>query len=315
MTDSILNHLHTLISQNVLGSKQYENRYKGFIGELDFHSYLLEKDRTIYSGGYFLPVASGSSSLQDPVYFNVSKDDPINYIDLFSMIKKVGCANMYFIRWENSDWRSWRMFDVMKDGRLLPIPNCVCYNFDMNNNIFRECAFKDFIGLYVKKSRDNMVIDDDVRDRWIFKMSRYDECYLLDLYVQRLFFDGFIGFGRLKGMPSDIDFIVKNNLKNMYTFIEVKEKNLSKNGCFGMDVARIKDILSISDTLKVNYLYVVKMIDNQKDRRFVNWMYIGIQDFIANSNKGIVEGGTGMKSQHSSNPTILCDFEHFKLLN
>lgn len=62
----ILQHLDSLISENVLGDKQYSSRYKGFVGELAFIEWLQNRPikRKTYSGGYFLPLEKGNTSLQ-----------------------------------------------------------------------------------------------------------------------------------------------------------------------------------------------------------------------------------------------------------
>ena len=39
-TALILESLHVLVSENVIGEKQYTSRYKGFIGELAFSEWL-----------------------------------------------------------------------------------------------------------------------------------------------------------------------------------------------------------------------------------------------------------------------------------
>jgi hypothetical protein len=63
--------------------------------------------------------------------------------------------------------------------------------------------------------------------------------------------------------------------------MEIKEKDRakSKEG-FGMDTARLADMLYISDKLKLPYYYIVKEVDNQKDRNFIDWLKKHKKDLI-----------------------------------
>ena len=52
--NNLLDSLHSVLSKNVLGDKQYESRYKGFIGELSFQEWLsnYRGSATVFTGGY-----------------------------------------------------------------------------------------------------------------------------------------------------------------------------------------------------------------------------------------------------------------------
>ena len=96
--------------------------------------------------------------------------------------------------------------------------------------------------------------------------------------------------------------------------LEVKEKDLSKREPrgFGMDIRRIRHMRKLSRFLELPFLYVVRQVNNQTERLHMGWHYIEIEDFHANTKDlAPIEGGFGMRSVHSSNPTKVCPFEHF----
>ncbi len=314
MQNSILPHLHSLISHNVIGDKQYISRYKGFVGELSFQQWLQHNQRSQCTGGYFLPVTVGATALKNPIYFTVSSDPPTDYVSLYHKIQNIGCHSLFFIQWIADDWRDWIPRDVMAVAVALPVPRFTCYRFDSLNSCFVRCEVQDFLGLYPDQPRGHkQPIAANIEREWLEKLAVFDETMLLNLYVQRLFFDGFIGLGKRKGIPTDIDVIIKQGSPTTdYVLIEVKEKDLSKNQCFGMDQQRIQDIVQISQAAKLEYYYVVKHVNNQQDRVFLNWRYINMLDFVQHLSTALVQGGTGMRSESSSNPTQLCHQRFFK---
>lgn len=63
---------------------------------------------------------------------------------------------------------------------------------------------------------------------WLQKnISEFSRPQLLKIYMNRLCLDGFTGFGKQTGKPSDIGMIVKNSA-GKFSLIEVKEKDLPK---------------------------------------------------------------------------------------
>ena len=166
-----------------------------------------------------------------------------------------------------------------------------------------------------KRGKNQYAIEPACKEWLIAHLSPFSEKQLLKIYMDRLFFDGFIGFSKDKGKSSDIDLIVIRP-SGEYRFIEIKEKDLprSKQG-FGLDVPRIKDMERIQEQSSIEYHLVVRHINNQKDRELIGWKYIAINDFI-NDVKGnkAVEGGTGMRSSNSSNPTLICSLNKFSNL-
>ena len=154
--------------------------------------------------------------------------------------------------------------------------------------------------------------DDVVEANNRLKRFIFDD--VLDVYVQRVFFDGFIGLRRRHGMLSDIDMITIRQNGTM-NFLEVKEKDLARNGSFGMDVHRINELVMLSNVTQTPVYYIVKQINNQTDREFIAWRSIEIHSFNENAARHTVNGGFGMRNENSSNPTRLCLEEHFITIN
>jgi len=124
----------------------------------------------------------------------------------------------------------------------------------------------------------------------------------------------FIGFKYFKGIPSDIDGIRLDQNSN-FIFYEVKEKDLSKSEPvgFGIDVQRLDDCLALAKRFGVEYRYVVRHVNNQTDREFVDWRVITFDKFNELTDRNnIKEGGTGMNTAGiGDNPTVLVSLEHF----
>lgn len=139
---------------------------------------------------------------------------------------------------------------------------------------------------------------------------------LMQLYVNRLVFDGYLGFACYKGIPSDIDAIICKN--EQFSLVEIKEKDKSKKPPqgFGMDIGRIESLHKLSLATTWPCYYLVKEINNQQQRELIAWHWIDLRQFIAATvSADIIEGGTGMRSLQSSNPTKVCPYQYFNLFS
>ena len=82
-----------------------------------------------------------------------------------------------------------------------------------------------------------------------------------------------------------------------------------------MDLRRVNSLSILSDAFSARAFYVVRHINNQTQRRFVGWRIIDLEQFKSQiAYSPTVEGGIGMRSTSSHNPTKVCRFECFKLL-
>ena len=133
------------------------------------------------------------------------------------------------------DEEKWEIKPVMAfdSGSVsLPVPDIEAYEFSISGNKFNNPMsniddFLNFFESYKVRSRNIHEIKDETF-KWLqVNLSQFSESQLLKIYMNRLFLDGFIGFGKKKGKPSDIDMIVKNS-EGKFSLIEIKEKDLPK---------------------------------------------------------------------------------------
>lgn len=316
---NLLEALHSVLAKNVLGDKQYESRYKGFIGELSFQEWLktYRGSATVFTGGYLLPRIVGSRSIKHPIYFTISSDDPQKYIHIYSSLSNIPCESMYFIYWDNqSSFLEWDLSEKILDGIKLQVPNFNVFKFDPINSNFKSIPFTEFLNLFpLKQNRTHSrAIPSSVIEKWHRKMSNYEYKHVLDLYVQRLIFDGYIGYSREHGIPSDIDAIIYSKKLKTYALLEIKEKDKSKRPPqgFGMDVERIADLSKLKSSTGFPIYYIVRQIDNQKDRNFLSWKIIELDNFKKNLASSTIQGGSGMGFENGQYPTQICPYEYFK---
>ena len=79
-----------------------------------------------------------------------------------------------------------------------------------------------------------------------------------------------------------------------------------------MDVPRIKDMRKIENLTNIKYVLIVRHINNQTERKFIEWKSIRIKDFEKNTTgQKYIEGGTGMRGTDTSNPTLICSYDLF----
>ncbi|WP_316766082.1 hypothetical protein [Pedobacter frigiditerrae] len=316
----LLTYLHNLIANNVIGDLQYKNRMVGFIGELNFSEWLKQNRQNIkvYEGGFFVPTVPNSRAYRDSIYFTVSSDLPDAYISIYKNIAKLSLLKYFYIHYDGAgNVADWQLFDVLNNGSRLAVPPMQFYEFNIETNRFRFSSLENFLSNY--KINDNHKVRDKVtaitKANYINQLKELNPDCIKKIYVQRLVFDGYLGLKFQRGIPSDIDCILLSEKDQKLKFIEIKEKDLSKGVVkgFGMDLERINQLVSLAKT-GLPVFYVVRRIKEQKDRKFMEWRIIDILDFQKNLDKKIIEGGTGMRSLSSSNPTQVCDLKHFKVL-
>ena len=320
MKQPIIQYLHLLLSHNVIGEVQFTNRYNGFIGELDFSEwfYLNRRWEKIYNGGFFLPTVAGSHALDKPVYFTVSEEPPEAYHEIYRRMARLNCEALFFIRWDSTiPFSEWNISHADGIPEQLPVPRMLFYRYDPAGDVFVPSTLPALSGRFTdnhKRLRDK--VPHPVKAKFSELLNRFDKRAIQDLYVQRLIFDGYLGLTKVRGIPSDIDQIITTEGKNQLIVFEVKEKDLSKNPPvgFGMDVKRIDFFADFMDITGIDVYYVVKQINNQTERKIIAWRAIKMTKFIAYAEEAVVQGGTGMRSESSSNPTRICREEHFETL-
>lgn len=319
LKNNLLDVFHTVLSQNVLGDQQYESRFKGFIGELSFQEWARRnRDLSIfYTGGYLLPRTLKKRSIESPIYFTVSPDRPDRYSKIYFSLSKLDCEAMFFIHWNKEIcFSQWQVTENILQGAELKIPSFTVYQFNKALLEFKAVSIDTFLNYFpLKESRtQSRPIPHSTIHNWKNKLLSYEYDDLLELYVQRLFFDGFIGYSREHGIPSDIDSIVFSKKSNSYFLLEIKEKDISKRPPrgFGMDTDRINDLTILKHLTGLDIFYIVRQIDNQTNRNLVAWKIINLHDFSTNLSETTLQGGSGMGIKNGQYPTRICPYEYFK---
>ena len=312
MKDELIKSLHNLLSTGVVGDKQYANRYKGFVGELSF----IETFQTsMLSGCWIIPHQKGHTinSQEKSVIYITNDAISEGETALFSRFWAIEPSNIFIIEIDG-DVHNWKSETILGTDLTILKPLFKIYTMNKETSELKshgeDLSFLSNCFENSDSPRKAKYIPDDVFEKFKTELAQFSLRNLADLYASRYFFEGVIGFSR--GIPVDIDFFWWSG--NMWHMLEVKEKDLSKREPrgFGMDIRRIRHMRKLSRFLELPFLYVVRQVNNQTERLHMGWHYIEIEDFHANTKDlAPIEGGFGMRSVHSSNPTKVCPFEHF----
>lgn len=306
---NISNLIIECVRHNVLGSRQLKSRVIGFRAELEFAAALKSINRETFSGGMFIPNVVNSRPLKNSIYITFIQEGKYLgfYKWFYSSLTNLGPFPKYIITYGLPKY--WHKGD-------LPKPNFKLFRFQLNR--FIEEPLTNIFSKYVQRDVPYPLanIDKETIDycKRILGQPNYSSFDLIQIYVERYFFDTMLANKFKIGIPTDIDLIYcKRNGEPC--LVEIKEKDLAKRiKGFGLDIPRLNDILYISKQTGLDYVLIVRQIKNQVDRMFMNWRGIKIQDFKLNVEKSIIEGGKGMRSTYSSNPTVICSEDHFKTI-
>ena len=317
----IISHIHTLVSNNVIGDKQLMSRYKGFKGELCFESYIKKTygKYELLDGGIIFSIDNSESSLNNSIYLTVTNQlsNLEDYKKIYAKLSNIGFVEMFIVFYDAENWTLEPVMNYPNDTIQLPIPDLTIKTYDIKNNQFNDT--NDKISLFSNlfqdvpiRKKNTYPIESSSKTYLLKELTQFDFEDLIKMYLNRLFLDGFIGFGKQKGKISDIDLILKRP-DGDYRLIEIKEKDLAKKIVgFGLDVPRLDDMLRITEFSSLNYYLVVRHINNQTKRELVGWKTISINDFSDNvKGQKSTEGGTGMRSISSKNPTVICKLNNF----
>lgn len=318
----IIHNIHTLVSHNVIGDKQLINRYKGFKGELSFETYLKSNYNRykLLDGGMIFSIDSSKSSINNSVYITVTNqiNNLNDYINLYSNLHNLDFKHLFLVVYENKHWEQKPVMIYPNETIKLPVPKLKIMTYDIENKKFLNTSnsISQFTNLFEdlpERKKSSYPISDTSIEYLLKMLNPFDINDLIKIYLNRLFLDGYIGFSKKKGKISDIDLILKRP-HGEYRLIEIKEKDLAKKIIgFGLDTPRLEDMNTIQTKSKLDYYLTVRHINNQKDRELIGWKMISINDFSKNvKGQKTTEGGTGMRSTSSKNPTVICQLKHFK---
>ena len=323
----ILTALNHLLSHNVIGDLQYRNRYNGFTAELAFQDWFdANRSDGPIDGGMFLPVVQTGNPFEEAIYFTCSEAPPSEFVGIYTSASTLASKGSFFIQYDTSshyaDWERKQLFQSYENGQfveqLFPIPPFKVFRFKPATREFSPCLITDMTAMYAK-SKDFLkkkYIPAHLKNHFMHKFLQFSVKSLLKLYVERLFFDGYFNLTRTRGAPLDIDTFVRAKDGGL-CLLEIKEKDISKRDPrgFGMDLRRVESLSILSAAFSAKAFYVVRHVNNQTQRQFVDWRIIDLEQFKSQiAYSPTVEGGTGMRSASSHNPTRVCRFEYFTLL-
>lgn len=320
--EEIIKNIHTLVSNNVIGDKQLFSRYKGFRTELLFELFCEEKysKSKLLKGGIIISKDNSVSSLNNSIYFTVctQKEQIHSYKAIYSKLSKLKFIEMYLIFYDDKNWKDKPVMIFPNETIKLPVPEFNILEFNAKENVFiekgnNETIITDHFDNVKLRNKNSLPIKEKTKEWLLDNLIHFESKDVLDIYMNRLFFDGYIGFSKNKGKSSDIDLIAKKSNGDL-KLIEIKEKDLPKSNDkgFGLDVPRLKDFILIQEKSDLEYHLIVREINNQKERKLLNWMHVSITNFQNNvKDKKEVMGGTGMRSKNSKNPTKICDYDMF----
>lgn len=315
--------MHELLSYNIIGDIQYRNRYNGFNGELHFLNWFrANRNSTFSEGGVFIPLVDTDNSFKEAIYALVVQNPILDFHkEQLVTAKPLAQRGQFLFSYDqNENIDSWNDWEIKGSADIaIPYPSSLKV-FTLSNGSLIELALselKNQTGITPAFHR-RANISDSMKNHFISKLMQYDHQDILNTYLTRFILDGIFTRTDLnrkvqRGAPLDVDgFVFGTN--NKWNILEIKEKNLSAKGCFGMDVRRINSLQKLAKEFSTKSFYIVRKINDQKNRDFVEWRIISMDKFEKFAKKNTVEGGTGMRRTSSSNPTKLCEESYFKYL-
>ena len=320
----LLSWMHELLVHNVLGDKQYNNRYNGFNGELHFMKWFRsDKGCPTAPGGMFIPSSKTDDSFRDALYILPASLDEQDFIyEQLRFAARLASKGVFLIRFNaNEPLKDWAKLLVCSSHGQAPVyyPSSLkIYRLRCESDDFEEISLAKFSSLsgfrpsFSKKAR----VPEKLKLHFIEKLGRHEYRDIVDLYVSRFALDVLCSTKNPQGIPQrgaplDID-LFSYSKKDEWSIIEVKEKNLSQNGCFGMDIRRINSLFKLCKCFSAPAYYFVRHINNQTERNFVGWKAISMRKFDREASGNNVRGGTGMMSVNANVPTRLCRVVHFE---
>ena len=266
---------------------------------------------------------SSKTSLENAIYICVIGQNEFSpdYIQIFSHLSGIGFEKMILVLYEEEKFETKQVMNYTSHSINLPVPEITLDHFSIANKKFTSMTkdITDILNFFEAHSikTTNAKNISSTPDDWLLEnLEKFSESELLKIYMNRLFLDGFIGFSKKKGKPSDIDMIVKNSA-GKFSLIEIKEKDLPKKNKkgFGFDTPRLKDFLRIVGQTGLDYYLIVREVNNQIDRELVGYKYISVEDFAKDvKDSKTVIGGTGMRRSMTVNETVICSYDLFSEL-
>jgi len=304
--EEIYSCLHSILFAAQRDHDSYIRWCKGFRGEQEFKNKLNELGVQSLDGGWFKYWRRDSDHEWQTSYWTVSSHDESAYSDLyFAMSKLKEVDELFFLRFlgfEESKVPN-LLFDPKKEGHYkeeIVCPRFECMIFNPADKSWTPATLDD-----IKKRSPTKPIT-----RCAYKTD--DEMhYLLDwpnddlamLYAERYAYD--VLHADRSGSGMDIDHIAIFNGKPIIVEQKAKDPaNKFKNKeidepatdpskwKFGWDGRRVVWYLNLSKNSGLEVWYVIKELDNQRDRNEVGWKYVTLDGFSSQIEQGMGLGNT-----------------------
>lgn len=328
----ILDRMHELLAYNVRDSIAYFSRYNGFIGELHFSSWFRDKPGyTAVEGGMFIPLVDTSNSFKEAIYVLVvsNLDEKEFYLEQLELSKSLATRGQYLVTYDPKEsLKYWeKVTRRAKYGLRVEVhyPSSLSFQKYTDEGLL-ELSLEEFeqdIQLspsFLKRTK----IETFVKEHFINKLYQYSYEDLLQTYINRFILDGictqkklekkagqrYLGEVTQRGAPLDVDAFAKREGDDWGIF-EIKEKDLTYTRQFGMDKPRIESLKKLSQAFNRKSYYLVRHINDQENRDFLDWQIIPMTKFVKNMTSKVYQGGRGMGG---AGLTQLCNIKHFKRL-
>lgn len=335
MKEKAIDCISELIYQSTWKQTAYDNRLKGFIAEALAPSELVEtKGYKSFKGGWILPLQAKSRfrDTEKTLYLTIlDKGDYIENWQKYSEIyRELNKFEYKYLAVYEIDFEDTMKLSEQFSALEFPKINIEYFKYVTDSKSFVNANYDEIRKLNRKEplnwQKPNTKGIDRSYKKVLEKLSRKN---IYEILADRYIFDYL--FGHLffnKGIPADFDMIVNfPDREKKYVIYEIKEKDPSKKNTntknvvgFGMDIDRINDYKTFIEWFPAfDFRYLVREIDNQKNRNFVNWRSIDMKKFIdiatfdpegKSGGKGMLPGAVGS----SYVPTSICPLKEFKII-
>jgi len=294
MRQKLLTALHQILTTTIANRRFYFSRLVGFRSEIALRAYLAHKGEEPLDGGQFLFPHTGMDTCgHELVYVTVSGRDKSSYTDLYATLASIPIVKrLYFVSYSHMSTWQHRIFRA-KDADnshvdiLIPAP-CFRYHvFDCGS--FQNCDEASVLDHFEKKTRVSYASQ---KQNTLGYLSQYPASAIESVYANRFFLD--VSLGEYKKGMIDCDGVLKRS--GQYWLLESKEKDVGGSndaGYFGWDSRRFAWYLYLQNCCSLKTLYIIRQVNNQTERRFVDWRYVDIEGFASWASWLSESGGGG----------------------
>ena len=316
----------TAIDNKVKNNDYFKRRVLGFKAEIEFEEELKKTDFSFRKGGILLsPRLDGSKDMKNKfAYITIDSLNPIEYLKIYSEIsawdevKILYYAQLNLEEWKEEDYEVKEEKGGVLVKKKILVPDYKLYKFDRETKCFIESKDNDFSNILqigTKRSKKTSKFHLRKRDHFDY-FKKYDLITLKKIYADRYFLD------KKKNedvVLNTIDFDGFITKKERTIIIEIKEKtpikSESKEGIdnkqlwsYGWDTRRLLWYLEVQNKTGFEVLYIVRQIETREERKFIQWDYIFLNNFLKGVSWSNSRGGGG------GGDTLTVPYSHFKNL-